>query len=123
MHLARERDSRSRSGDELVARDPGPKYAHLRMSSPREKIRQAIEQSFAGSQVSFELLKNERLIVTVVADSFTNHPVAERTSRIRSCLAERLTTEQNALILNVVAETPEEHSSLGETLPSREGTD
>jgi|HubBroStandDraft_2_1064218.scaffolds.fasta_scaffold259458_2 hypothetical protein len=86
-------------------------------TSLKEKVRKAIERSFAGDRVQIEVLQRDRLVVTLVSESFARLPSAERKDRVRACLAEELTKDELALIINVIADTPDEHVAYDETVP------
>jgi stress-induced morphogen len=85
-------------------------------TSLKEKVRKAIERSFAGDRVQIEVLQRDRLVVTLVSKSFAGLPSAERKDRVRACLAEQLTKDELALIINVIADTPDEHVAYDETV-------
>jgi hypothetical protein len=83
----------------------------------KEKVRDAIKRSFADDRIQIEVLQQGRLVVTVVSGSFAGQPAATRKGRVRACLAEHLTENEKALIVNVIADTPDEHVAYEDTVP------
>jgi len=91
----------------------------------KDKIHEACKKSFPEDRVKIDVLQRGRLVVTVVSESFAVLPLADRKARIRACLLGQLTEEENALVVNVIADTPDEHAALNETVrgPSLSGDD
>jgi acid stress-induced BolA-like protein IbaG/YrbA len=86
-------------------------------TSIKDKVRAAVTASFADSRAVIELLKSGKVVVTVVSASFDGVPAAERKARVRAALTAGLADEDARLVINVLADTPDEHASMNATTP------
>jgi stress-induced morphogen len=87
------------------------------MSTPlKERVRDAVKRSFPNDRILIEVLQRDRLVVTVVSESFNGQPSVERKGRVRACLSD-FAEDERALVVNVIADTLEEHLAYDETVP------
>ncbi len=82
-----------------------------------EKVKGVLAGAFPGGRVVLERLKSGKIIVTVVSAGFDGVAAAARKAQVRAALQQGLTEEEGRVIVNVLADTPEEHAAIGTTTP------